>query len=569
MAQLKEQSHQGKEKINPGVADSLGTGSAFSGVDTDADHASAPSIIPDVRPHEGKVPGVLQLQPGALPKSGDLFPDSASVVSTDSPGTDVVPEEAGRHDTVHTPWQKIAALGDMADEQNRHALIAGTSQIRREQFSTLLSGGGLDNRVPLSDKPARMLASLFQRNTRNLWATADEIRVAVGNTEPFEAVRQKAMKELNSAGFGYQIIPIREPNAYVDMGKHFSSHPLFHGRDLPMADIRTIMAEKYILEAANMPYPGTRAGWSRETDRAASFDFYDLHPNRRIQIGVENALEGVQYTSVVNGSIMGRHFISGSERLLATMLYLQPDGGIPIAGESDPWFPVACSLDAQLSSLGYDMGVDMRNGSMQLVWRGKEVHPDEAWEKERGNPYAVPGKDTFIRHLSDLSQGGKLGTRVMDVGCGPNQVTTCITQGQGNTQRVLVDRVNWPHTDDDTFIVADAADASALENALADTASVDSAVLSSILNYVPFRETLPVIANKVAPGGRIVVFNAAEGGFRAFFHPTGRPHTATAIIRCLEGLGMEIEEATDLLAEKRGRAPHEESSYFIVARKQN
>lgn len=66
-------------------------------------------------------------------------------------------------------------------------------------------------------------------------------------------------------------------------------------------------------------------------------------------------------------------------------------------------------------------------------------------------------------------------------------------------------------------------------------------VISQVLNYVDFRETLGLLARFQAPGGLIFVANAVRHGDPMFFHPN-RPRRLGEVEERLAELGYEIEE---------------------------
>lgn len=75
---------------------------------------------------------------------------------------------------------------------------------------------------------------------------------------------------------------------------------------------------------------------------------------------------------------------------------------------------------------------------------------------------------------------------------------------------------------------------------------VDTAILTAVLNYIPYRVVLPEITKYVKVGGRLLVFNAPDRG--AFTHSqVFSPDRATnnmQIVHLLEqDLGMDVETA--------------------------
>lgn len=193
----------------------------------------------------------------------------------------------------------------------------------------------------------------------------------------------------------------------------------------------------------------------------------------------------------------------------------------------------------------------------------------EVWEQYGDRQYNIFGKGTFLERLYQFSSEGRLGRRVMDVGCGPRSVINYLPPTRH--EKIFVDIVSWFTTHKSTFITADVNDAADLEHIRQSVPPVDSMVFSSIVNYTDYERLFSGLDPVLAPGGRVVVFNKAEATFpqrEDLLHPK-RPRSAQEIADSLSSLGYGIETFDDLMLDQYYTKPQDWHTHLIVAQKQN
>lgn len=234
--------------------------------------------------------------------------------------------------------------------------------------------------------------------------------------------------------------------------------------------------------------------------------------------------------------------------------------------------------------------------------RGHSDNVESVFSKdwESGHEYDIELLyEQVVPILNRLRQEKKLGTVVADIGCGPYGVSSLIDYPEAKIIRVDIAapdmqkesirqfKADLRNIQKPTF--AEKRQLVKTRKWLGDYHSseekdqpvVDTAILSAVLNYLPYKIVLPELIKYIKVGGRMLIFNAPKrGGFThsSVFHPQ-RAADNIQIVHTLEkDLSMDIEIANfegmnieELAANSKNKevGPVIEEGYMLLVARKN
>lgn len=183
------------------------------------------------------------------------------------------------------------------------------------------------------------------------------------------------------------------------------------------------------------------------------------------------------------------------------------------------------------------------------------------WELLANTKLIAPEKKRhFIPLLQTFDQEGKIGNAILDVGSGPNPVSSFLYTPTTKPQRKIVQIDIGAHDEQNatTLIVSYAIEKLAdrspetqsvlqkIASFLATSSvSMDSVIISEVLNYIDYQQVLSHLSQYIKPFGRLFIFNRAHVGFHQLFSDT-RPMTGREVTDFLVKNNFEIEFEQDV-----------------------
>jgi SAM-dependent methyltransferase len=171
--------------------------------------------------------------------------------------------------------------------------------------------------------------------------------------------------------------------------------------------------------------------------------------------------------------------------------------------------------------------------------------------------------ETLGSQFADWDAEGILGTRVVDVGCGPMPLSATLLpenpdrkvvqldvmdtgyDAQGHQYlRYDINKIGNKAAFSTQKTLVKAARHFGVDPNISDVAQADAMIFSEILNYVDYKETLLNFARHLKPGGHFLIFNMPYRhvlGKPDLLHPLGA-HSNLALIEFLKTSGFEVDE---------------------------
>jgi len=216
---------------------------------------------------------------------------------------------------------------------------------------------------------------------------------------------------------------------------------------------------------------------------------------------------------------------------------------------------------------------------------GSAAPVENPWQQYWGESYGPELKEWLLKPVfEELDAAGRIGSVVVDAGCGAAPVTDLLRARPGR-KRILVDIAAGHRASGGKLNVrldaAKIAEPGALSlrkgllrvcaflgldpRAVGDPRRVDTIVFSDLLNYVDFEAVLAGFARYLKPGGRFIVNNLPMRGNQSLFSEKGLKDNRQ-LYRFLEAHGFEIERKS-FPKRPPGETDEAEELIILVARK--
>lgn len=483
----------------------------------------------------------------------------------------------------HSFWarrvREVTTVGGMltAAQVNQLSEVGGDSVQREKIQDTLCDASGI-RPLDMSVRAAGLVTLLLAKDTGGQWCRNTDAYTAFGispaDDDSVETIRMEAewvlqQRERERQGSDHGGPWIVSPYEQDGQGAAKTMNGFLaerYKREKLAASVRDVLSSKFVLLDDD---PGGMSDLILPD--IPQRVFLAQHPNIQIHQEAKALLSRLRIYGGGGERVCAAHAISGIYRQALVAAYLFPDGikqSVLKRILAHSWGSDETEIVNRIcANQGSILTMHTDHTDVWLETREGEKDERSYWQKSQDSLYELTGKEHFEQRMKRLSGEGKLGERVMDVGCGPYPVTDVLDQKKHH--RFLVDWIPWETSarPDDTVVTVNVRDVAAVHQSLQEAPPMDSMVFSSLLNYVDYQSTLSVFRPYLKPGGRYIIFNKPDFGMRNVLHAR-RPRSTREVVECLMFLEFTPEEVINVQHSPQNDCPPaDRDAHVIIARR--